>query len=58
MSKLNNAEMIDRQMTQIEQNKVKRIELVQLTENHYFIGGFANVGVVMTDEGEIGRAHV
>lgn len=53
MSKLNNAEMIDRQMTQIEQNKVKRIELVQLTENHYFIGGFANVGVVMTDEGVV-----
>lgn len=53
MNKINTAKMIDRQITQMENNKSDELELVSLKENHYFVSGFSNVGIVITDEGVV-----
>ncbi|MFC7394531.1 alkyl sulfatase dimerization domain-containing protein [Scopulibacillus cellulosilyticus] len=42
---------LDRQMDDIVENSIEKIELVSLKNGHYYVSNFANVGVIMTTDG-------
>ncbi|WP_106498348.1 alkyl sulfatase dimerization domain-containing protein [Lentibacillus sp. Marseille-P4043] len=44
---------IDKVMDQTSGNSKKEVKLIKLKEDHYFVKGFANVGVIFTSEGVV-----
>jgi len=45
--------LLDTQMNQVKDNNIQEVELIEFKDNFYYVPGFGNVGVVITDEGVV-----